>query len=90
MNSGYGGNEPKVPFISPTRPRINRPARTVRPTAGLSAATPNEVGIRRAPSYPGKRTGEEITVGEVVAFSHLHNDDKIHSITFYRLADGRG
>jgi len=54
------------------------------------------VGIRRTPTYPGERTGEAVSPGEVVAISdfdegtHLDADGKSHYIYFYRLADGRG
>ena len=54
------------------------------------------VAIRDAPFYPGKRTLEQIYAGRIVAVSefkritHIDADRKPHTITFYRLADGRG
>jgi len=54
------------------------------------------VAIREAPFYPGARTGEQISAGQIVAvsesksISHTDTDGKSHIITFYRLADGRG
>lgn len=54
------------------------------------------VGIRREPVYPGERAVEGLRAGEVIAFTetatfqYSHSDGKSYTITFYRLADGRG
>jgi hypothetical protein len=58
--------------------------------------TSTGIGIRRAAAYPGEHTGDKVKHNEILPYTsssmldYTHTDGNVYSITFYRLADGRG